>query len=270
MPEAAVNTPELAQIDPATVLVSERLRMVDDAWVEGLAASIEMKGQDTPIQVRRNGGGKLHLVAGAHRLEACKRLGIDVRAEIIVCSELEARLIEIDENLFRRELGALDRAVFLAERKRVYLEMYPETKKGAKNQHTKGDLLSDKMSFSKETAKRINLSARSVERAISIAEKIPADVRKRLIGTKFAEKQADLLYLAGLNASTQRKAVTLVTDGSAKNLKAAVAKVEGTEEPEPSAEERQFARLIDAWSRSGSDVKAQFLAHLRELGELEG
>lgn len=264
-----MSTTELTHIDPATVVVSERLRMVDEAWVEAIAASIEMKGQDTPIQVRRNGGGKLHLVAGAHRLEACKRLGVDVRAEIIQCSELEARLIEIDENLFRRELGALDRAVFLAERKKVYLEMFPETKKGGKNQHTK-DLLSGTMTFSKETSKRIKISVTTIERAVRIAENIPADVRKRLAGTKIAEKQADLLYLASLDPSVQRKAVTLVGDGSAKNLKSAVAKVEGTEEPEPSAEERQFARLIDAWSRSSSDAKAQFLAHLRELGELEG
>lgn len=264
------NTPELAELLPDAIVVSERLRSVDGAWVEAIAASIEMKGQDTPIQVRRNGGGLLHLVAGCHRLEACRRLGVMVRAEIIQCSELEARLIEIDENLFRRELGALDRAVFLAERKKVYLEMFPETKKGGKNQHTKGGPLSDKMSFSRETAKRINLSARSVERAISIAEKIPADVRKRLFGTKMADNQADLLYLAGLEPAAQRKAVTFVVDGSAKNLKSAVARIEGTEEPEPSPEERQFARLLDAWGHSAAEVKAQFIAHLRELGELDG
>lgn len=270
MPEAAVNTPELALVDPATVIVSERLRVVDEAWVEAIAASIEQKGQDTPIQVRRNGGGRLHLVAGAHRLEACKRIGVEVRAEIIQCSELEARLIEIDENLFRRELGALDRAVFLAERKKVYLEMFPETRNGAQGGRGGKRNENDIVSFSKQTAKRINLSARSVERAISIAEKIPADVRKRLVGTRIAEKQADLLYLAGLDPSLQRKAVTLVSDGSARTLKAAVARIDGTEEPEPTPAERQFSRLVDAWSRAGGDAKAQFLAHLREIGELEG
>ncbi len=112
------------------------------------------KGQDTPIQVLRNGGGKLHLVAGAHRLEACKRISVEVRAEIIECSELEARLIKIDENLFRRELGALDRAVFLAERKAVYEEMYPDTKKGGDrgNQHSGGKpRLNGMLTFSQET-----------------------------------------------------------------------------------------------------------------------
>lgn len=259
---------ELANIDPTSVVVSRRLRMVDGAWVEAIAASIEQKGQDTPIQVRRNGGGLLHLVAGAHRLEACKRLGVEVRAEVIVCSELEARLIEIDENLFRRELGALDRAVFLAERKKVYEEMFPETRRGGKNQHTQ-NLLTDKMSFSKETAQRVGLNERSIRRAISIAEAIPEDVRKRLVGTKAADSQSDLLFLASLDASMQRKALTLFTDGSAKSLKAAVAKIDGGEEPEMTREERQFAKLTDVWSHAADDVKAQFLKYLRDTGELD-
>jgi hypothetical protein len=104
---------------------------------------------------------------------------------------------------------------------------------------------------------------------VRIANGIPADVRKRLIGTKIADNQVDLLYLAGLPAAVQRKAVTHAIEGTAKNLKAAVAKVEGTETPDPSPEERQFSRLLDAWGHSTTEVKAQFLAHLRELGELD-
>lgn len=266
------TTLELLHINPDSIIVSDRLRHVDDAWVEAISVSVEMKGQDTPIKVRRTGGNKLHLVAGAHRLEACRRIGIEVRAEIIECSELEARLIEIDENLFRRELGALDRAIFLAERKKVYLELYPETNKGGDrgNQHTGGkERQSDILSFSQETAKRINLSSRSVERAISIAEKIPADVRKRLIGTKLAEKQSDLLYLASLAPSVQRKAVTLLGDGEAGSIKVAVARVNGEDTPVSNGQEKQFTRLLDAWSCAGSKVRVQFLNHLRELGEME-
>jgi len=268
MVKSAVNTPELVILDPAEVVVSERLRAVDEAWVEAIGASMATRGQDTPIQVRRNGGGKLHLVAGAHRLAACKQEGLNVRAEVITCTDLEARLIEIDENLFRRELNPLDRAVFLAERKKVYLEMFPETRKGAKNQHAKGGLLNDTMSFSRQTAERIKLSQRSVERAIHIAENIPADLRARLIGTPWADKQADLLYLASLAESTQRRAMALVFDGAAKSLKAAVAQIDGTAAPEPSSAERQYARLIDAWNRSGVEVRSHFLAHLREIGAL--
>ena len=261
---------EIMLIDPGTVVVSDRLRGVDDAWVEAIADSIKANGQSTQIQVRRTPEWDLHLVAGAHRLAACQRLGIKIRAEIIECTELEARLIEIDENLFRRELNPLDRAIFLAERKAIYLELYPETKRGGKNQHTKNNLLNDKMSFSEQTAEQINMSVRSIERAVKIADHIPADVRKRLIGTPLAEKQSDLLYLAGLEASVQRRAVTLVCDGEVKTLRAAVARIEGREAPEASPDERHFARLVDQWGRSSKAAKVQFIQHLRDIGDLDG
>ena len=43
--------------------------------VQEIAASIMEAGQQTPIQVRREDGGRLVLVEGLHRLEACKALG---------------------------------------------------------------------------------------------------------------------------------------------------------------------------------------------------
>lgn len=259
---------ETVLIDPAEVNVSARLRAVDPAWVEAIAASIEQKGQDTAITVRRNGGGLLHLVAGAHRLEACRSLGIQVRAEVIACSELEARLIEIDENLFRHELRALDRAVFLAERRAIYLEMHPQTKKGGKNQHTA--VLSDTMSFSRDVEARTGMTPRTVERAIRIATKIPADVRARLVGTPIADRQVDLLRLAEMPEDQQRQLVALVTGGGAKDLKKAVAIVEGSAAPEKSREDRQHDALVNAWvAATAPGVKEMFFATLRERGELD-
>jgi len=264
-------THDLISIDPKDIIVSERLRAVDEAWVEAIAASIEQKGQDTPIQVRRNGGGKLHLVAGGHRLEACRQIGVNVRAEIIECTQLEARLIEIDENLFRRELGALDRAVFLAERKAVYEEMYPETGHGKTpgNQHSGQNRETDILSFSQSTADHVGLSSRSIERAINIATNIPVDVRQRLVGTTIADRQVDLLYLASLDPDIQRKAITLFNDGATKNLKQAVARSIGNEEPELSPVERHFQKLLDSWAQATDGAKKQFLQHLGETGEME-
>lgn len=287
--EATVGmSAEIIRIDPEAITVADRLRAVDAAWVEAIAESIEHNGQSTPIQVRRLVDDRCHLVSGAHRLAACQRLGIEVRAEVLDCDDLKARLIEIDENLFRRELNPLDRAVFLAERKAVYLELYPETKHGgrggrrtkekeailasfspATRNGNKGKNENDKMSFSKATALKAHLSERSIKRAVQIAEHIPADVRKRLIGTPLAEKQSDLLYLAGLEPSVQRRAVTLVVDGEVSTLRAAVARIQGTDDPEPSSDDRAFQRMMDLWGRSPKAVQARFIAHLRETGYLD-
>lgn len=281
---------EIKRIDPAAITVGDRLRAVDAAWVEAIAESIKHNGQSTPIQVRRLVNGRWHLVSGAHRLAACQRLGIEVRAEVVDCDDLYARLMEIDENLFRRELNPLDRAVFLAERKALYLEVYPETKngghggrRGTKEKNDKMSFFSetkdggrdrreeknDKMSFSKQTAARINMSVRSIERAIRIAQNIPADVHRRLTGTPLAEKQSDLLYLAGLEPSVQRRAVTLVVDGEVRTLRAAVARIQGTAAPESSSDDRAVERMLALWGRSSKVAKGRFIAHLRETGALD-
>ena len=111
-----------------------RLRTtLDQDWVAVLADSMGEVGQLTTIDVELGANGALRLVAGAHRLAAAQRLGW-VTISALVHAEGDtpdaARLREIDENLVRRELSALDRALHLAERKKVYERLYPEARHG--------------------------------------------------------------------------------------------------------------------------------------------
>ena len=56
------------------------------------------------------------LVAGLHRLEACRRLGmVHIDARIIDLDEIERRLWEIAENLHRAELSSLERSEQIAQ-----------------------------------------------------------------------------------------------------------------------------------------------------------
>jgi ParB family chromosome partitioning protein len=96
-----------------TILLRDRLRPVSEADMMAVAASFAERGQDQPIIVRDAGdrGGKLRLVAGAHRVTAAKYLGwASIKAIIRDMTSDEALLAEIDENLIRRELTILDRA----------------------------------------------------------------------------------------------------------------------------------------------------------------
>lgn len=58
----------------AIYVPTKRRATLDPAKVDELARSILENGQQTPIQVRRD-GERLVLVEGLHRLEACRALG---------------------------------------------------------------------------------------------------------------------------------------------------------------------------------------------------
>ena len=66
------------------VYVPARLRAaLDPEKVDTLAESILELGQQTPISVRHD-GERYVLVAGLHRMEACKALGEDSMTAILV------------------------------------------------------------------------------------------------------------------------------------------------------------------------------------------
>lgn len=114
--------PVLQRIRPSDVKADNRLRPVSPAGVQAILASVAEIGRiKDPVHVRRSKKG-LTLMAGGHRMAAYAELGVEV-ADAWVWSGItddDARLIEIDDNLAGAEMTALDTAVFLAERKRVY------------------------------------------------------------------------------------------------------------------------------------------------------
>lgn len=97
------------------IVVNEGRRELNAASVKKLAQSIEQVGLRHPITVKRKGDGYL-LIAGRHRLEACKKLGREhIAAMIVTMTNDEARLWEIAENLHRAELTKLERDEQIAE-----------------------------------------------------------------------------------------------------------------------------------------------------------
>lgn len=71
--EDRLKTTRKAPIDNVYVPV-KRKKTLDQAKVDAIAESIMEEGQRTPIQLRQ-GDGRLVLVEGLHRLEACRALG---------------------------------------------------------------------------------------------------------------------------------------------------------------------------------------------------
>lgn len=268
----AARTIDTAEIRIADIVVADRLRTIDEAWVDAIATSMAESSQHTPIRLAKAKGKKYRLIDGAHRIEAKRRQGETViRAEIVEATPLEAKLLEIDANLIRRELNPLDRATFLAERKAVYEELHPDTKAGVAGGKARQGTASDTMSFAAATAEKIGLSPRSVERAVSIHFQIDAAIRKRIAGTPIAEKQNELLALARQGPQRQTRITDMLLKGEARNVRAALRILDGHTEPattnaKADTDDKHLKRLMDAWSRASAKARGGFIEKLAAEG----
>lgn len=251
------------------IVIGERLRKVDKDWVDALATSMAGTGQHQPIQVVAR-GKKFRLIDGAHRIEASKLIGAEtIRAEIVTTTPLEERLREIDANLLRRDLNPLDRATFLAARKAVHEEMYPETKAGVAGGKARHGQQATSMSFAKTTAEKIGITPRSIERAVRIHKLIGPAIRDRLHGTKLAESQNELLALADQGPEAQALILDHIDKGDAGSVRAALRIVEGHVKPEakgaaPDSADKQFQKLFEAWRRANTMARRRFVQEVMD------
>lgn len=82
--------------------------------IEGLKASISRNGQRVPILVRPLEGDRYSLIYGRRRLEACRELGIKVRAIVTEMEGDQALRDQLLENQERRDLSFIERAIVAA------------------------------------------------------------------------------------------------------------------------------------------------------------
>lgn len=257
--------------------VGERLRVLDSAWVDVLAVSMKERGQDTPIKVGpARPDGRHRLIAGGHRVAAARQAGLPtIDAVITDATDDEALLIEIDENLLRRELSQMDRSRFLHERQQVWEKLYPTTghgkaKKGKDLEKTTS-LSSFEETFTAATAKKLGVDQRTIQRAIARAEKITREVREMIATHPIADSGAELDKLAALKPHDQMEVAQVLTraEKPARSVSAALAEVYGAPTLSRAAETaKQFQALMSAWRKAGKPARKQFLDHLVMEGEV--
>lgn len=250
----------------------DRLRLPDPDAVAAIALSMDERGLMHPITVAApKKGDRFRLIAGLHRLSAARLLGwSEIAASMFAGKGLEARLLEIDENLFHRPLSPLDRAAHLAERKRIYEELYPETRGGAAGGIARW-YANEKISFASETAERLGISERLVQLAVARHTKIAPDVRAQIALTWVADKGTELDALARLEPAEQRRVIrALLSDDKdrPRNVAAATALLRGTRATPPAADDMAFKALLSAWDRAPKRVRDRFVDHLVAQGEV--
>lgn len=166
----------------------DRVRQASRPQVDALVASIREVGLLNPITVAPTDGG-FALVAGMHRLEACRVLGMTAVPAITLDLDANQRIIaECDENLCAPTLTASERAEFTRRRKAAYEALHPDTVHGAVgNGREKSRQLCDSTPaprFTADTAARTGQSERAVQLAAERGEKVSDDALGMIKGTR--------------------------------------------------------------------------------------
>ena len=193
-----------------------------EAYPEGvqeLVDSISKVGLLNPITIDR----EHTLIAGLHRLEAAKLLcWTEIECNVSSLEGLLAELAEVDENVVRKGLSAVEYSDLLLRRKEIYEALHPETKHG-------GDRKSEKIksakctfdsekSFVDDTAEKLGVDPSTIRRQIQTAKNLTSEAKDiiRDTGTKITKK--DALKLSRLGPEQQKDAASQLAAGEIKSM----------------------------------------------------
>lgn len=242
------------------IVPENRLRSVDDEAVGVLVDSMARHGQMDAITVSGqdlgDAGPVYTLVAGAHRLEAIKRLGWDLIAVTFTAasdSADDARIVEITENLHRKELTVLERAEHLQEYGRLL------DKLSNKSDQTGGRPESIATKIAAETG----LNRKAVARDLKVAESLSTEAKVAAKDAGLADNQKALLQVAKAVPDRQVDAVqTIAAKGS---VAAAVASPKPVQDPESAISTEAAAILEIVRGKSAEEVEQVFAEVLQVL-----
>ena len=193
--------------------------------INELARSISEVGLLNPITIDQE-----HiLVAGLHRLEAAKMLGwTEIECNVCTLDALQTELAEIDENVVRTELSVIEYGELLERRKEIYESLHPETKVGqaqaAGMNRAIGNNVSDKMSvtlrsFAQDTADKLGVSSRTVERTVQMMNGLTEDTREAFRHfPNYKLSQSNAMKLSRMEPGKQKAAAILLASGQIRSL----------------------------------------------------
>jgi len=199
-------------------------READPEGVQELVDSISKVGLLNPITIDR----EHTLIAGLHRLEAAKLLGwTEIECTVSSLEGLLAELAEVDENVIRRGLSAVEYSDLLLRRKEIYEALHPETKVGTSQaagmNRAKGNNVGCKMhltskSFVQDTAEKLGVNPSTIKRQIQTAKNLTSEAKDiiRDTGTKITKK--DALKLSRLGPEQQKDAASQLAAGEIKSM----------------------------------------------------
>ncbi|MDE0174774.1 MAG: ParB N-terminal domain-containing protein [Defluviicoccus sp.] len=257
-------------VDLASIEIPPRLRAVNPETVSALADSIARISLQNPIILQKHPDdpGLLVLVAGAHRLLAVRELGWPrIEALIVDGSPEEIGLIEIDENLIRKDLTPLDRARFLAKRKAIYAKLYRASGRGGDRRSAGSaddgtDRVTASTSWAQDAADLVGISPRAVHRAVAIGTGLSDELADALANTPIAKREGDLFRLAQMSAKNKKRVLHQLQNPDVP--RSSLSRLMG---PEPGlSKPDRVQRLQREWSAASPDERHQFFSWIQASG----
>lgn len=271
---ATLKSIALSQID-----ASNRIRPVDMDYAASIAASMVDRGLINPITVRMtpaaNGGKTPYtLIAGGNRLAAAEMNGWEeIDALVMSADAVEAQMIEIAENLYRNELTALDRSVFVLKYRELYEEKHGSIpSQGGRPKKQCNDctvIFSPGKELSERVQERLGIGRRTYFNVTKIGQKLHPALRAALRGTSVEDDQKQLLKLASMPEAEQAGIA------AALKFEPDLKKVLAMDKPKPVEVDPQevivtkVAALLERADLSTLDRIAALLADAREKFDFE-
>lgn len=262
----AVGSNKIASVEIESIVVGKRLRGITKSKIDELAESISAVGLLQPIVITED----KNLVAGLHRVEACRQLGIiEINAVVIPNLQLQKEIAEIDENLIRNQLTVLEQCEQLKRRKELYEALYPETRRGGYARVGFDELQPEdindnrvvKDAFSNRAASERKVTPRTIQRAIRIAERLDSNVKGQISDLPIAVRFTQLMRLAELEPLMQREIAAKMSDEklsfpqAIKFCKQAETTNYQSDAPNSTT---KMNRIVNKWTSSFSSLLKQF------------
>ena len=234
--------------------------------VQRLSESVAEVGMMNPITVTADHT----LIAGLHRLEAAKRLGwTEIECSVSDMDALHTELAEIDENVIRTGLSDLELSELLARRKKIYETLHPTTiarnlPGHASNYESSSDKLTGEAKpFSQDTAEKMGVSPRTVERHVQIAENLTPETKEILRSADTKITKQNLTKLSRLEPEQQEEAAEQLVAGEIKSVDEYTA-----DDSDTTREDNYYcsgAFIVDAFSQQNSTMHTIPISHKLRL-----
>jgi ParB family transcriptional regulator, chromosome partitioning protein len=273
------NRPSTVPVEQ--IIGGDKRRPLNDAKVRDFMESIHAVGLLNPLVVAlrmgEEGKEEYHLVAGRHRLQALKLLGIlDARCTVLGSGDaLRVELAAIDDNFIRNDPSPAEHALLTARRREIILALAAQDGTLSQDETTSrqakrraGEKTGHDVASTRDQANKTGEDRNKIYRSTKRFESLGPTILESIVGTSL-DTGVELDALIKLPNVERNDLAKRAADGMAVSAKEALrnAKRESRHQS-PMSDLEQASREFDAWANKYTEL-LRSLGLIPQIAELE-